>query len=51
MIGVIIDVLQWLPKITLFYMGLTLIGVAHYSLLFLIPAVILDIIDYIGIFT
>lgn len=51
MIGAILELLQWLPKITLFYWLLTLIGGAQYSVLFLVPAIALDVVDYIGMFT
>lgn len=46
----ILEMLRWLPKITLFYYALTLIGFAHYSMLFMVPAILLDVVDYSGIF-
>lgn len=48
MIGSMMVFVQNLPKITLFYWLLTLIGVAQFSLIFIVPAFVLDIVDYIA---
>ena len=42
----IFSLLRYLPKISLFYLLLTAIGFATYSVFLLVPAIILDLVDY-----